>query len=333
MTLPGYDFIDFTSAMRQFPAPVKLSAFLYKRFRRVSLALYRRNVPPLILNIVLYPTYLFQFVAVHHRIPIRPARLFNDFLFQVKAGSELECPLRRYVSDKEYCKLYTEERLGAGTTTPTIHVVRSADEVERYSPSAFPCVIKPTNSSGRVIIARSEGEYIAALSKIKNWFHEDYFLSDLEKNYATLERKVIFEEYIDDSFSLEGSVHCLSGEPKLVSLIDRYTKARQTFDIDGTPLGVSLYYPLQEFEPASWDFLPDLLKQSRILSAEFKYIRVDFFTDTKRVLFGELTNLPAGGIGRFYPADGEKIFSEVFFRPVRRQSPAANSQSNTLFAC
>jgi len=269
------------------------------------------------LNIVLYPTYLFQFIAAHHRLPIRPARLFNDFLFQVKSGAELEGSLRRRVTDKEYGKLYTEERLGPGTTTPTTHVVRTADEVERYRPPAFPCVIKPTNSSGRVIIARSEDEYIAALSKIKNWFHEDYFLSDLEKNYATLERKIIFEEYIDDSFSLEGSVHCLRGEPKLVSLIDRYTKARQTFGIDGTPLGVSLFYPLQEFEPASWEFLPSLLSQSRILSAEFTYIRVDFFTDTKRVLFGELTNLPAGGIGRFYPADGEKIFSEVFFRPAR----------------
>ncbi|MBS0181298.1 MAG: hypothetical protein JSS39_02765 [Nitrospira sp.] len=319
--------------MRQFsPALVKLSVLLYKRFRRVSLALYRRHVPLSLLNVVLYPTYLFQFVAAHHRLPIRPARLFNDFLFQVKSGSELESPLRRRVSDKEYCKLYTEERLGPGTTTPTTRVLRTEDEVERYRPPVFPCVMKPTNSSGRMIIARSEDEYMGALPKIKNWFHEDYFLSDLEKNYATLERKVIVEEYIDDSFSLEGSVHCLRGEPKLVSLIDRYTKARQTFDLDGTPLGVSLFYPLQDFQPASWDFLPSLLSQSRILSAEFTYIRVDFFTDTKRVLFGELTNLPAGGIGRFYPADGEKIFSEVFFRPGRRQSPTANSPSNTLFA-
>ena len=215
---------------------MKLSASLYKRFRRVSLTLYRRNVPPSMLNVVLYPTYLFQFIAAHHRLPIRPGRLFNDFLFQVKSGAELESSLRRRVTDKEYCKLYTEERLGPGTTTPTTHVLRTEGEVERYRPPAFPCVIKPTNSSGRVIIARSKDEYMAALSKIKNWFHEDYFMSDLEKNYATLERKVIFEEYIDDTFSLEGSVHCLRGEPKLVSLIDRYTKARQTFDVDGTPL-------------------------------------------------------------------------------------------------
>lgn len=296
---------------------VKLSTLFYKRFRRISRALYRRHVPFLILNVVLYPTHLFQFVAVHHRLPLKPGRLFNDFLFQVKSGTELERSLRRRVTDKEYGKLYIEERLGTGTTTSTICVLRTADDVARYRPSTFPCVMKPTNSSGRVIIAHSENDYLAALPTMQKWFQEDYFLSDLEKNYATLERKVIVEAYIDDSFSLEGSVHCLRGEPKLVSLIDRYTKSRQTFDIDRTPLGVSLYYPLRAFEPASWDFLPGLLSQSRTLAAEFSYIRIDFFTDTKRVLFGELTNLPAGGIGHFYPPDRERVFSEVFFRPVR----------------
>jgi hypothetical protein len=303
--------------MRPSSRAVKLYILLYKRFRRLSLALYRRHLPLPLLNVVLYPTYLFQFVAAHHRLPIRPSRLFNDFLFQVKSGCELESSLRRRVTDKEYCKRYIEEKLGVGTTPPTTCVLWTVDEVERYKPPVFPCVVKPTNSSGRVVTARSEAEYIAALPKIKNWLCEDYFVSDLEKNYVALERKVIVEEYIDDSFSLEGSVHCLKGMPKLVTLSDRYTKARQTFDLDRRPLGVSLHYPLQKFEPASWEFLPGLLRQSRILAADFAYIRVDFFTDTKRVLFGELTNLPAGGIGRFYPPDGEKIFSEVFFRPVR----------------
>ncbi len=72
-------------------------------------------------------------------------------------------------------------------------------------------------------------------------------------------------------------------------------------------------YPLKEFEPKDWGFLNSLLKSSRILSGEFSYIRVDFYTDGERVLFGELTNLPAGGNGKFFPAGGEKKFSEVFF--------------------
>lgn len=157
-------------------------------------------------------------------------------------------------------------------------------------PPAFSCVIKPTSSSGRAIIARSEKEYIAAMPKIKSWFNEDYFLSNLEKNYATFEQKVILRSTSTTLFRLRDQFTVRGTEPRLVTLIDRYTKSRQTFDIDGTPLGVGLYYPLQELEPASWEFLPSLLRQSRILP---------------------------GGTGRFYTADGEKIFPQAVFRPAR----------------
>jgi hypothetical protein len=106
-------------------------------------------------------------------------------------------------------------------------------------------MIKPTSSSGRAIIARSEKEYIAAMPKIKSWFNEDYFLSNLEKNYATFEQKVILRSTSTTLFRLRDQFTVRGTEPRLVTLIDLYTKSRQTFDIDGTPLGVSLYYPLQ----------------------------------------------------------------------------------------
>ncbi|MDN5941479.1 MAG: ATP-grasp domain-containing protein [Nitrospira sp.] len=206
-----------------------------------------------------------------------------------------------------------EKKLGAGTTPATLCVLRTPEEVETYLPATYPVVIKPTHSSRRIVLVFSEPDYHNAKTQIKDWVNEDYFLEDLERNYAKLEKKIIVEKYIDDTFAIEGSVHCLSGEPKIISLIDRKTKERQSFDTNKSPLGVSLAYRLKEFEPKDWGFLNSLLKSSRILSGEFSYIRVDFYTDGERVLFGELTNLPAGANGRFFPAGGEKKFSEVFF--------------------
>lgn len=293
-----------------------IARFVHQHLRSLAIALYRHGVPSWLLDAVLYPTYLFQFLEVHNRLPVRPNRLFNDFLFKIKSGSELENPLRRVVTDKELGKVYIEKKLGSGVVPLTYTILRSAEAIDRGRPSVYPSVIKPTHSSGRLVIVRSASEYAAALPTIKNWLQEDYFLDDLEKNYVGLERKVIVEEYIDDSFVLEGSLHCLNGEPKVISLIDRTTKSRQSFDANTTPLGVSLHFPLQEFEPQSWDFLPSLLKSARVLSSEFGYIRVDFYTDTTRILFGELTHLPAGGTGKFYPANGEVKFSEAFFRSL-----------------
>lgn len=293
------------------------AGLVHKHLRRMAIMLYNNGTPLWLLNAVLFPTYLFQFLEVHKRLPLRPDRRFNDFLFTIKSGSELKSALRMLVTDKEFGKRYVDKKLGSGVTPLTLKILRSVEEIDHCMPSVYPTVIKPTHSSGRLLIARSASEYTNALSTIKNWLQEDYFLDDLEKNYLGLERKVIIEEYIDDSFVLEGSLHCLNGEPKVISLIDRTTKSRQSFDVNTTPLGVSLQYPLMEFEPQSWDFLPHLLSSARELSSEFSYVRVDFYTDTRRVLFGELTHLPAGGTGKFYPRDGEAKFSEAFFRPVR----------------
>ena len=262
---------------------------------------------------VLYLRHLFQFLAVHERLPIRPNTLFNDFLFQLKTSSELGSPLRTFITDKEFGKIYVEKKLGAGTTPATLCVLRTPEKVDTYLPATYPIVIKPTHSCGKIVVVFSESDYHKARTQIKDWLNQDYFLRDLERNYAKLEKKIIVEQYIDDTFAIEGSVHCLSGEPKIVSLIDRKTKARQSFDTNKSPLGVSLAYPLKEFEPKDWGFLNSLLKSSRILSGEFSYIRIDFYTDGERVLLGELTNLPAGGGGKFFPAGGEKKFSEVFF--------------------
>ena len=260
----------------------------------------------------MYLGNLFKFLATHKRLPIRPNTLFNDFLFQLSSSSELGSPLRTFITDKEFGKIYVEKKLGAGTTPATLCVLRTPEKVDTYLPSTYPIVVKPTHSFGRIVLVLSESDYHKAKTQIKDWLNQDYFLESLERNYAKLEKKIIVEQYIDDTFTIEGSVHCLSGEPKIITLIDRKTKERQSFDTNKTPLGVSLQYPLKEFEPKDWGFLDSLLKSSRILSGEFTYIRVDFYTDGERVLFGELTNLPAGGMESFSPLAGKRSFQRYF---------------------
>lgn len=262
---------------------------------------------------LLYCTYLMEFLDVHKRLPANPNLLFNDFLFRLKTGSELENPLRKYITDKEFGKTYIENKLGVGTTPTTLCILRTPEEVAAYLPDTFPVVVKPTHSCGNIVFIFSEADYRQAQNKLLEWLRLDYFLCTFEKNYEKLDKKLIVENYIDDTFAIEGSVHCMNGQPRIISLIDRKTKERQSFDVNKTALGVSLSFPLKEFDQKDWRFHAGLIKSARILSAEFSYIRVDFYTDGERVIFGEMTNLPAAGNGQFFPDGGEKKFSEALF--------------------
>ena len=291
----------------------KITSIIRECFHRLAFKLYHMRAPSLPFETVLYVGHLLKFLANHKRLPMRPNTLFNDFLFKLSSSPEFGSPLRTFITDKEFGKLYIEKKLGAGTTPATLCILRTPEQVDTYLPPTYPIVIKPTHSFGRIALVFAESDSHKAKTQIKDWLIHDYFLESLERNYAKLEKKIIVEQYIDDTFAIEGSVHCLRGEPRIISLIDRKTKERQSFDANKSPLGVSLQYPLKEFEPKDWGFLNSLLKSSRILSGEFSYIRIDFYTDGERVLFGELTNLPAGGMGKFFPAGGEKKFSKVFF--------------------
>ena len=249
------------------------------------------------------------------RLPVQPERLFNDFLYVVKTRGELASPLRQRVTDKVLGKAFVEERLGPGRTIPTCAVLESAAAIAAYRPGPRPVAVKPTHSSGRILRITSDAEWIAAIPEICAWLDHDFFHLTLEANYEGLAKRVIVEPWLDERFTLEGSVHCRAGVPKVVSLIERYSKARQSYTIDRRPLGVSLGFPTRDFEISDWGFFDPLLASAARLSAEFSYIRVDFYTDGRQILFGELTNLPAAGLGVFYPENGETIFSDVFFAP------------------
>jgi TupA-like ATPgrasp len=254
-----------------------------------------------------------DFVILNARLPNQPDRRFNDFLYGLKTGDEILNPLRQRISDKAEAKTYISACLGQDATLPTLAVLNSAEDIRQYRPSQYPIAVKPTHSSGRWRRITSDTEWQDAQDAVCGWLAHDFFRRSLERNYDGLPKRVIVEPWLHEAFRIEGSVHCRDGRPKVVSIIERYSKERQSYTPDRAPLGISLGFPLRTFDLTDWDFFDPVLQAAAKLSAGLSYIRVDFYTDGTHLLFGELTNLPAGGRGRFYPDNGEEIFSKAFF--------------------
>jgi len=256
-----------------------------------------------------------NFLLKMRRRPDQPNRRFNDFLHAIKVGDALESPHRKEITDKLGGKAYIEKRLWPGATVPTLAVLESREAIALYRAPHYPVAVKPTHSSGRLLRIGSDAEWVASLNQIVGWLDHDYFHQSLERNYAGLARRVIVEPWLEESLRLEGSVHCRESVPKIVSIIERYSKDRQSYGVDRRPLGVSLGFPTTDFQLSEWDFFDPVLQAAAQLSAGLPYIRVDFYTDGRRLVFGELTSVPAASVGRFYPANGEAIFSAEFFAP------------------
>ena len=253
-----------------------------------------------------------NFVIRHKRFPTNKL-IFNDVLYKIKTTNEIYNPLRSFISDKEFVKLYVKAIVGDQYNVSTIDVIRSMDELDDY---IFPenCCIKPTQASGRVILRKSA----ASIDKVemRSWFHINHYNAAREVNYKHLQPKIIIEPLIFNNLNVEDyKFFCYRGKPKLIQVdTDRYINhQRKFFDSSWNELDFSITYPKSNktfLKPENFD---EMLFVAGELSKAFTMIRVDLYSDGKTIFVGELTNVNGNAEESFIPKVGESEASSILF--------------------
>lgn len=239
--------------------------------------------------------------------------LFSDYHYALKTSRELASPLRAFVSDKEYAKIYIKSIVGDKYNVPTLAILKTSSDIYRYE---FPenCCIKPTHASGRVIF-RQKQSYID-LQKINSWLKLNYYERYREKNYRQLIPRIIVEPIIFDDMDLtDYKIFCYKGKPNFIVVdIDRYgRRGRKIFDVNWNLLPFSLTFPQSDKTVVKPRLLNEMLEVSAKISENFSLMRVDCYTNGEQVLVGELTNLNGAGLGRILPPSLEYEASKVLF--------------------
>lgn len=284
-----------------------------KAFARVLLRFLRRSVPRNRVGDYLFSLTLF--IMTFHRIPTRSSGLFNDRMFFLKVSHELSDPLRVFVSDKEYVKMYVEATVGSKYNVPTIAVLRSEKEVDFF---IFPavCCVKATHLSNKVMFITDRD---VDRDQIKAWMRLNYYDAAREVNYKKLKGKIIVEPLI---FGQQGptdyKLHCYRGAVKVIAATEgRYggnmNPRRVYYSRDWGRYSFSTDLPPFDGEMTRPDNLEEMISVAEALSIIFDYIRVDMYSDGKRCFVGELTNLNGGGLKKFVPPDAEEKYSHLFF--------------------
>jgi hypothetical protein len=286
------------------------SESLFQRVRRGVFRSCLRSLPETRAGDRLYSW--FRFFRHHKRPPSRAMR-YNDVLHRIKTSDDIIDPLRVFVSDKEFLKLYVKAVVGDRYAVPTIDVICSVDAVDAYE---FPsqCCIKATHGAGRVVL-RKNGEPLD-LEQIKGWFDLNYYRVGREANYRLLKPKLIVEPLIFGSASLwDYKIFCVNGEPKLIQVdVDRYVgHKRKYFDAQWNEQDFSIKYPRTEQIIPRPENLAEMLAVAAQLSKAFGFVRVDLYSNDKQVYVGELTHCADNCDGKFMPASAERRVSDYLF--------------------
>jgi len=280
------------------------------RLKSMELNTLRRDLPLNLEGDAAYARVLFA--HVHNRLPGDPS-LFTDMLCELKTSGELYNPVRQFITDKEFVKDFVRARVGATYAVPTLAVLRSAAEAERFIISSD-CVVKPTHLSGHVAFARA-GEKFDWKTRAW-WWNTDYYPLGREANYAYLQHKVIVEPILfDDSNVPDYKFFCWRGEPRVVQVdTDRHLGHRRAFfDVHWNPLPITMSHPGPDMELHEPPLLKQALELARELSRGLEFLRVDLYLGAADAYVGELTNCPGNACERFSPHEGERLFSELLF--------------------
>lgn len=255
-----------------------------------------------------YIDLMFQY-RIGKKIDWKNPKTFNEKLQWLKLYDRR--PEYHSMVDKYEAKLYVSSQIGEQYIIPTLGLWDSVEEIDFASlPDSF--VLKCTHDSGSIVLCPSKKEFNkeAAFKKLNHGLKRDMFYWGREWPYKGLERRIIAETYMRDESKTDlkdYKVLCFNGEPKLIELHQQRNTKNQTQDYYDTNWNLTeitqnsthIYKESKQSveKPAA---LEEMLALSARLSQGIPQLRVDWYSISGRLYFGELTFFDGSG---FEPYD------------------------------
>ena len=150
---------------------------------------------------------------------------------------------------------------------------------------------------------KSQLDRVALMEKAALWIESDYARACVEPHYKLIPHRLYAEEFVgglDDT--VDYKFHCFNGEPAFIlTCSERETFLRlNLYDLDWRPLSGLQGSMVGNGSVAKPSTLSGMIEAAKKLSADFDFVRVDFYEKEGRIFFGELTFSPACGILPYY---------------------------------
>lgn len=269
--------------------------FLYDSVRRFNFVLDDKRY----LKITYY-------LKMGRRLNLKDPCTFNEKLQWLKFYNRRP----EYVTmvDKLLVKEYVSSKIGQEHIVPTLGVWNRPEDINWDSlPNKF--VLKTTNGGGGsgVVICHDKNSFDkkSAIFKLNKSLHTDLYQLNREWPYKNVSRRIIAEEYLSGE---NGSLNdykffCFNGKVKIFKVdFDRFSKHRANYyskNGELMPFGEIACPPDMNRAIELPTTLSAMISMAETISADTPFMRVDFYQNEGKAVFGEITFFPAAGLGKF----------------------------------
>lgn len=252
-----------------------------------------------------------------------------------------ERPIFSWLSDKLHAREFVAGRAGDQYLPRLYGVHEHFDDIDfERLPDRF--VIKTNHGSKFVLIAGGAKPFDKAGARklVQRWMRTNYYDGSREKFYRHIVRKIMVEELLTERSGAPATdyrFYVYDGVPKFFYVSYRPEasgeEARLLAESEGRALAffdrTCRWFPVRQKLPGTppappeyfenidkrWKFpIPANIGQMfdvvEKIGRGFDFIRVDLYNPGDRILFGEFTTMPGGGIIPFDPPSYDRFFGE-----------------------
>ena len=272
-----------------------------------------------------------------------PQRIFLPLLYEYYTGKKLnfkepiefnqkiqwlkvfyQPKILNQLVDKYGVRAYVIEKIGKEYVNELYGAYDSFSEINfQELPEKFVLKAVHASSYNVIITNKSELDLKALKRKIKKWQSANqYFRTGQEWAYKDVAPKLIAEKYLknDERDSLtDYKFYCFDGKPEFLEVhldrVENHKRAFYDFNFERLPFRyVSEEKSISEKikKPKT---LEKMISLSEILAENFPFVRVDFYSVSGKIIFGEMTFYPSDGRKDFYPENYNKILGDLIVLP------------------
>lgn len=252
-------------------------------------------------------------ICKHKKLDLKNPEFFGEKLIWLKLNDYDKNKLVSNCADKYAVREYIEKMGCTEILNDLYGVYDDANEIEWDKlPQKF--VLKCTHGCEFNIICTNKDELDkeATIKQLNKWKKEKFGYESGELHYTKIKPRIICERYLEtkDGFlPNDYKFMCFNGEPKLVFFCtERQDKVKFTFlDLNWNVIDITTDDYKTDKRYAKPENLEEMIEKARKLAKPFKFVRVDFYDDNGKIIFGELTFTPAGCMLPYLTDEGEKL--------------------------
>ncbi len=200
------------------------------------------------------------------------------------------------LADKITVRDYVAEIVGPEILPKVYQICESYENIQfDLLPDSF--VLKTNNDCGTVVLVKNKSEFIdwEAREKLTKSLKRRYGWNLGEWAYAFIPPKILIEEYLSDDhcesppdfnfFVIEGKVRIVRYTYDRNSCIQYQIIDRTGKDLNSVLIKNASNYSDKFQKPDQWE---EMIEIAEMLSASFKFIRIDLYLVKSKIYFGEL---------------------------------------------